>query len=206
MGSVFGKIDVECARFTVNRRLPDGIEIRHYAPCVAVETACQSLVSSDGNNNAFRRLAKYIGVFGTPENEAAQTVAMTAPVMNTKPQTVAMTAPVMNSNGMMQFLLPAKYQTVAEAPKPTNKDVHLRQMDARWLAALTFSGTASDAVAEKRAAQLHAALVVAGILEQDSEMGTFEVARFNPPWTIPPFKTNEVLMAVPPQQSTPNSG
>merc|ERR1719201_1551961 len=96
MGMVFGKIDVECARYTVQRQLAKGMEIRRYAPCVAVETPCTAL--SKDNDGAFRRLAKYIGVFGTPQNSAAQAVAMPAPVVN--------------HAGMMAFLLPAIYQRV----------------------------------------------------------------------------------------------
>ena len=194
MGMVFGKIDVECARYTVQRQLAKGMEIRRYAPCVAVETPCTAL--SKDNDGAFRRLAKYIGVFGTPQNSAAQAVAMTAPVVNHAPQAVAMTAPVVNQSGMMAFLLPAIYQRVEDAPTPSDPAVSLRQVEERTLAAVTFSGTVTEAAAEQRAAGLHAALVENAVLPAGSAVPPFEVARFNPPWTLPPFRTNEILMPV----------
>ena len=194
MGSAFGKIDVECAAYTVTRVLSKGMEVRLYAPCVAVETPCTAL--SKDNDGAFRRLAKYIGVFGTPQNSAAQAVAMTAPVINA-PAAIAMTAPVVNQAGMMAFILPAAYQLVNQAPTPSDPAVTLRQVAARTLAANTFSGTATDAVAEQRAAELHAALVEHGVLPPGSVVPPFELARYNPPWTPSPFRKNEILMPVP---------
>jgi hypothetical protein len=55
---VFGKIDVECARYSVLKTVGENIELRRYMPCVAVETPCARL---DGRDGAFGRLASYIG-------------------------------------------------------------------------------------------------------------------------------------------------
>jgi hypothetical protein len=55
---VFGKIDVECASYIVLKTVVEGIELRRYASCVAVETPCARM---DGRDGAFGRLASYIG-------------------------------------------------------------------------------------------------------------------------------------------------
>ena len=55
---VFGKIDVECASYIVLKTVVEGIELRRYAACVAVETPCARM---DGRDGAFGRLASYIG-------------------------------------------------------------------------------------------------------------------------------------------------
>jgi hypothetical protein len=55
---VFGKIDVECAQYSVLKTIGEGIELRRYTPCVAAETPCARM---DGRDGAFGRLASYIG-------------------------------------------------------------------------------------------------------------------------------------------------
>ena len=71
-------------------------EVRSYGSRVAVETP--------NDSNAFNRLAAYIGVSGTPQNQAAvpsaesvedsESIDMTAPVVVTEPENIDMTAPV----------------------------------------------------------------------------------------------------------------
>merc|ERR1719424_2615122 len=123
MGIVFGSIDVEQASYTVEATIhqpPLGtIEVRKYHSALAAQV--DSGTSSE--DQAFKNLARYIGVFGTPQNQGAgtapETVAMTALVVTTA-QPVAMTAPVVNSHETMQFILPAGL-TLDTAPKPTNQ-------------------------------------------------------------------------------------
>ena len=107
MGSVFGKIDVaEQAAYKTIKTFAN-FEIRLYAESVAVETPCGTSLSSPEHNIAFRRLAAYIGVIGTPQNtknseNAPEQIAMTAPVLTSTPaknnsEQIAMTAPVLTS-------------------------------------------------------------------------------------------------------------
>eukprot|EP00051_Salpingoeca_urceolata_P009653 m.117298 g.117298 ORF g.117298 m.117298 type:complete len:131 (+) comp16396_c0_seq6:420-812(+) len=100
MGMVFGKIDVETPAHKVIST-QDGWEHRRYPAAVAAEVSTASFETrADFDNQAFRVLANYIGVFGTPKNKAATTgdepsaVAMTAPVVSG--EQVAMTAPVLS--------------------------------------------------------------------------------------------------------------
>merc|ERR1712086_219296 len=86
MGIVFGSIDVEQASYTVEATIhqpPLGtIEVRKYHSALAAQV--DSGTSSE--DQAFKNLARYIGVFGTPQNQGA----------GTAPETVAMTAPVVH--------------------------------------------------------------------------------------------------------------
>ena len=68
---------------------------------------------------------------------------------------------------------------------------------SRTMAALTFSGSAgTDAVALKAKA-LRQALVEAKLLTaEEAEATPFELARFNPPFTLPPLRTNEIMIPV----------
>eukprot|EP01052_Picozoa_sp_SAG31_P034321 SAG31_NODE_3996_length_3679_cov_1.092179_3_plen_139_part_00 len=114
----------------------------------------------ESTGDAFRLLARYIGVFGDPANQASQgtdsaglrtrqplssqseKVEMTAPVLlETRSEKIAMTAPVLMkpensaSNAVtersMSFILPSKYQSVADCPIPTDSRVAIKQLPAR---------------------------------------------------------------------------
>jgi hypothetical protein len=127
-----------------------------------------------------------------------------------------MTAPVINTSGggggeqasetpgTMSFVLPSKYKAVDQAPKPADPLVTLRQVPERDAAVLTFYGTASDSAVNKRAAELAAVLKKEGIPPlhpAPSEKGVpeYEVLRYNPPFTLPFLRTNEILIEVPRQ-------
>eukprot|EP00121_Abeoforma_whisleri_P012913 Awhi_evm1s11920 len=62
MGIVFGKVDVESPAHEVIK-VGQGYEIRKYPSAVAAE------VMTNGDDNGFRILANYIGVFGDPQNK-----------------------------------------------------------------------------------------------------------------------------------------
>merc|ERR1712071_716826 len=119
-------------------------EVRRYGSRVAIETV--------NDNRAFNRLAEYIGVGGTPQNNGSMAINMTAPVtidttapvtidmtapvvidmtepVVTTPESIDMTAPVVTSeNGFMQFILPAEYEFVSQAPVPLSDEVWLVQL------------------------------------------------------------------------------
>jgi hypothetical protein len=169
MGMIFGKIDVECAKHTIlyppSFAQHNDYSLRKYAPHVLAS------VPSDAaqENEMFRILARYIGVFGTPENTALST-----------PETIAMTAPVLNTGGQqsmsMSFVLPNKYQKAQEAPQPTDSRVKLIEVPERFVAVKTFSGTVS----------MEEATIMADEFKHDLENKGFncidwQLARYNPP-------------------------
>ncbi|KNC84029.1 hypothetical protein SARC_03740 [Sphaeroforma arctica JP610] len=215
MGIVLGKVDVETPKYTTVYEGKD-YAVRRYPPAVAAEVSYKL-----GEDNAFRVLAKYIGVFGTPENKSttvesgeSEPIAMTAPVITTadvnperhlhdgfcKPEAVAMTAPVVSTpknheeKESMAFLLPAKY-TLQNAPRPNNESVRLRAVPSRCVAVLTYSyNTTMDEAREKKD-RLLPTFTADGItaLEKGQK---WTLARYNPPFTLPWMKTNEVHIEV----------
>ena len=215
MGQVVGKIDVEQAKYeTVWEK--DDVEIRRYDSAVAVETkfTCTKAdcVQGSGNSEAFQRLAKYIGVFGTPENQldsSSEKISMTAPVLSStnKPEKISMTAPVLNNleseqEGTLAFILPHNY-TIENAPKPKNPKVYLREIPAQHVAAIRFSGSCDEKMAEDKATELKNILAREGIeisdetkLKMKEHEQYWQLARYNPPWTLPFKRTNDVLITV----------
>ena len=87
----------------------------------------------------------------------------------------------------MQFTLPS---SVANPPKPTSSSVKvLTRPEATW-AVHRYRGANSREHADDLAVKLKAQLREDG--QQIDEREDYEWHRFNPPWTIPPLRTNEI--------------
>ncbi|WP_298951822.1 heme-binding protein [uncultured Methylobacterium sp.] len=175
----------EMPAYTVAGRLDGGVEIRSYAPRLAVETDA----GGQGDGAAFGRLFRYI----TGANRAGGRIAMTAPV-EVGGRRIAMTAPVeQGAGGTMRFFLP---RAVAEAgaPEPTEPGVRLVEVPAERVAALGFSGRATPEARADREAALARALAAAGI--EAREVPVF--MGYDPPFAIPFLRRNEVAVRLGP--------
>lgn len=166
------------------------IEIRQYNPMLIAEVQ-MSGKREDAIGDGFRLLADYI--FGN--NIANQDIAMTAPVQQQESTKIAMTAPVQQqSTGddwQVSFVMPSEY-TMDTLPKPVNERVALKEIPAKTFAAITFSGTNSDENVQK-----HEKILLEYIEANDlSVIGTPKYAFYNPPWTLPPMRRNEVMIEI----------
>lgn len=180
------------------------LEIRRYAPLIVAETLVEGDMDS-ASNRGFRLIADYI--FGNN-----QRIAMTAPVVTEpavaepKPaaEKIAMTAPVSiepqsgEASSMagvkrwrIHFVMPSQY-SLASLPKPVNPLVTLREVPAKTYAALTYSGFNTEAAVQEKTDEL-ANWVKAKKLEP---LGKPQLARYNPPWTLPWWRRNEILQEV----------
>ncbi|KAF3334096.1 heme-binding-like protein [Carex littledalei] len=197
MGMMLGKITVETPKFEVLHSCPD-YEIRRYNPSVVAEVTYDPKQLKGDRDGGFMILANYIGALGQPQNSKPEKIAMTAPVItktSPEPEKIAMTAPVITTgDGMvtMQFVLPSKYQKVDDAPKPTDERVVIKEEGEKKYAVVRFSGMATDKVVEEKVRKLKESL------ERDGHkgVGDFLLARYNPPWTLPPLRTNEIMIPV----------
>lgn len=201
MGMVFGKIGVETPKFEVIKSTED-YEIRKYSPCVVAEVTYDPSSSQfKGNKDGgFMVLANYIGALGNPQNTKPEKIAMTAPVITkeTSGEKIAMTAPVVTKEEKdkrvvtMQFILPSAYGKAEEAPKPIDETVVIREEGERKFGVVKFGGVASEEVVREKVERLRMGLERDGF----KVVGDFLLARYNPPWTIPAFRTNEVMIPV----------
>ncbi|WP_304171740.1 heme-binding protein [Phenylobacterium aquaticum] len=168
------------------------VEIRRYGPRLAAEASAGG-TEEQARNAGFRKVAGYI--FGG--NVAKRSIAMTAPVAQAS-QKIAMTAPVAQTAGpggtwTVQFTMPAQY-TRATLPAPRDPAVRIVDLPAQDYAVLRFSGsTDAKAVAAKTEA-LKAALAQAsaGWHATGAPVAWF----YDPPWTLPGFRRNEVAVPV----------
>ncbi|KAG6493949.1 heme-binding-like protein At3g10130, chloroplastic [Zingiber officinale] len=194
MGLLLGKITVETPKYEVLHTCPD-YEIRSYSPCVVAEVTYPTGHDRDAG---FKILADYIGALGPPRNRRIEKIPMTAPVI-TAGEKIAMTAPVLTAGGKgggevtMRFVLPSsEYARADEAPAPLDERVAVRDEAAGKYAVARFSGVATEAAVAERVERLRRSL------ERDGRrvVGEYVLARYNPPWTLPPLRTNEVMLPV----------
>ena len=184
--SAFGGKAAPEPEFTaISKEAP--FELRSYPELVVVKTAM-----NDGTRGGFGRLFDYI----SGANGGKRKIAMTAPVLETEKGTeIAMTAPVLrNQTGAgqeMAFILPKEF-TTETAPVPTDPAVILDVIAPRSVAVISFSGVArDDDVAEARR-KLEAWIAAKGL----TATGPAELAQYNPPWTVPAMRRNEVLIPI----------
>ncbi|GAN51459.1 SOUL family heme-binding protein [Methylobacterium radiotolerans] len=171
--------------YTVVARLDRGVEIRSYAPRLAVETDARG----QGDGDAFGRLFRYI----TGANRAGDRIAMTAPV-ESGGRRLAATVPVeRDGTGTMRFFLP-RAVAAAGAPAPTGPGVRLVEVPAELVAALRFSGRLTPEAWAAQAGILAAVLAAAG----RAPAGAPFVMGYDPPFAIPFLRRNEVAVRLPP--------
>jgi hypothetical protein len=89
------------------------------------------------------------------------------------------------------FVLPEGL-TAASAPAPTDPSVTLRDLPSRRVASIRFSGRFRNATAEMKRRFLADWLASRGL----PHSGDWRVAGYNPPWTIPALRRNEVLVTL----------
>jgi hypothetical protein len=178
-------------RYTV-LAAPDNLEIRQYGPRIAAETAIAGSDDSAALNEGFRRLAGYI--FGA--NRGKQKIEMTVPVTQQKGETIAMTAPVGQSRGadgqsVIRFFMPAEW-TMETLPVPENPAVTLMRVPGETMAVLRFTGLAGVSTIAARQAELLQKLDSTAWKPTGEPLAWF----YDPPWTIPFLRRNEVAVPV----------
>lgn len=178
--------------YSVVEVLTSGIEVRTYAARTAAQTTVEAKGRSSNEGRAFSVLANYI--FGG--NKGSNSIAMTTPVeASTRPAQIAMTSPVeaASSSGsyQMRFFLPEGYDAKT-APIPNDARVKLVELPETTMAVLRFTGSRDDADVDRFKAQLLATLE-RGQWKPEGEPVAFF---YDPPWTLPPLRRNEVAVSV----------
>src|SRR5512139_502340 len=181
---------IEEAAYTVTTR--DGaFEIRDYAPHVVAETLVEGTLEEAGNN-AFRKLFRYI----SGGNRSREKVAMTAPVSQ-QPQgeKIAMTAPVAQQRARerwaVSFMMPSS-STLETLPAPEDQQVALRQVPARRMAAVRYSGSLSDQGYRRNLEKLESWMREKGLVPAGDPVW----ARYNSPFSLWFLRRNEILVPV----------
>jgi hypothetical protein len=180
---------VEQAKYDVVESQGD-IQVRDYAPMIMAEAEVSG-ERKEAINKGFRIIADYI--FGN--NAPKQNVAMTAPVIQQPAEKIAMTAPVTQESASgswkVRFVMPANY-TMDTLPKPNNDAVKLEKVPGKRFAVIRFSGMAGEDSLKEHTDALNAFI-------KDKKLEPLSQATyafFNPPWTLPFLRRNEVMVEI----------
>lgn len=170
---------LEEPKYTVIDQLPGGIEIRQYE----ARTYASSRVEGTGmeaRRQGFRLLFDYIA----GENNDDEEISMTIPVATE----------IEDKEHVMQFFLPSKYDE-SSAPAPKNPNISIGTIAPRVEAALEYSGSQS-----KQRAEMHAFLMKNALEDTNWQMkGDIRSMFYNPPFSIPFMRRNEVVVEVAPK-------
>lgn len=181
---------IEEAPYTVIKA-SGAFELRDYEPHILAETLVDGALE-DAGNKAFRRLFSYI----SGANHSRSSIAMTAPVSQASTgEKISMTAPVGQQRSAGQwavsFMMPAR-SSLATLPVPDDSSIILRQVPARRMAAVRYSGTWSE-----KNYLSHKEKLERWIGENGFEITGEPVwARYNPPFTPWFLRRNEILIPV----------
>lgn len=188
--SVFGVRTVEILNYEVLQE--DGkFDIRQYEDYWVARTKIDGeyRISSD---KGFRLLFNYIA----GGNKQQEKIAMTGPVMQQEQgEKIAMTGPVIvqksGKSWIMEFVLPSKYNEL-QPPEPLNPAVSVFKVPGYRAAALRYSGNLREEKYNIKVKKLLDIVQSKGL----QSIGEPFSAGYDPPWTIPFLKRNEVLIVV----------
>jgi len=144
-------------------------EVREYPAMTVARTAM-----GDGD---FMRLFRFI----SGGNEAEQKIAMTAPVL----------VQHKGEDSGMSFVVPREV-AAKKVPAPKASDVSVDEMPAAKFAVFTYSGRRTDANEAEALAKLRAWAEKKNLNTEGEPM----FAYYDPPWTLPFMRRNEVMLRV----------
>ena len=170
-------------------------EVRTYDSKLIAEVVLEGEMS-DATSAGFRLLADYIFGNNTAPSGRSEKISMTAPVtVENRSEKIAMTAPVAiqseQKGWRVWFVMPSHF-SLATLPKPNNPLVLIKPIAAKRYAVVRFSGWVDDEKMQAKVKELSAWVAVKKLTSK----GQPELARYNPPWTLPFLRRNEVMLEI----------
>lgn len=181
---------VEEAKYKVLREA-GGFELREYESHILAETTVDGEFE-DAGSEAFGRLFKYI----SGNNKQQQEVAMTSPVgQESLSQKIGMRSPVgqqkQDGKWVVSFMMPASF-TLETTPEPKDPNISIREVPARLIAAVRYSGFWSENSYRRNLAKLQDWIANNRL----TRLGEAKWARYNPPYLPWFLRRNEILVPV----------
>jgi hypothetical protein len=171
----------------------EAFELRAYSAKIVAETLVSGSMDQ-ASSAGFRLIADFIFGNNTAASGGNEKISMTTPVtMEPKSEKISMTTPLSMEQAQgqwrVQFVMPSEY-TLDSLPKPNNPAVMVRAVPASNYAVIRFSGLAGEAKTAAKTTDLLVWLESRGV----TPIGKPELARYNPPWTLPFLRRNEVMV------------
>jgi len=172
----------------------DRFEIREYAPKIIAQIEVFGDFDQ-ASSKGFKVLADYI--FGNNKSKDGNSrIEMTAPVeMEPLPQKIDMTRPVLTEGNdntwIVSFIMPNEF-TLETLPEPNDKNIKILSIPKEKYAVIVFSGLVRES------SYLEKENLLIQFIEENKlkTSGEIKIARYNPPWTLPFFRRNELMLKV----------
>jgi len=152
------------------------IEVREYTEYIVAKTSIEK-TTLEMNNSMFRVLAGYI--FGG--NSKRESIPMTAPVITEENN---------SSYNMIFFMLDA--DKIDDLPIPNNQDISIEVMNIGKTISISFGMWANEDRIDRNKRKLDK-YIRSNHIQVESDM---MVAQYNSPWTMPPFRRNELIYRI----------
>ncbi len=170
-------------------------ELRLYEPKIIAEVEVDGDMSA-ASRKGFRQIADFIFGNNTAQSGKSEKISMTAPVaIKPASEKIAMTAPVgvqqSEKGWRVSFVMPSQY-TLETLPKPNNPQISIKQLPAKKFALIRFSGLVDEEKMQAKSAELNQWIT----MKKLNPVGIPELARYNPPWTLPFLRRNELMIEV----------
>ena len=169
-------------------------EIREYAPRIIAQVKINGNFD-EASSTGFRGLADFI--FGNNSiNNESEKISMTAPVIaEPTSKKIPMTAPVLaeeeENQWFISFVMPKEY-SLQTLPKPNNSEITLTNLPKEKFAVIIFSGLVRESSYDEKIILLNNFIKKKKL----KTLGSVQIARYNPPWTLPFFRRNELMIKV----------
>lgn len=188
----------------------DEFEIRQYAPMLIAEVSVVGDMDQ-ASSQGFRLIADYIfgnnKVIGKSESEK---ISMTTPVTieplsskieMTSPVTIAPLETALNMQTSREwrvnFVMPSQYN-LGNIPKPNNPQVTLREIPEKFFVVYNYSGFNTQSRVQNKSEKTIAWIKELGL----KPIGAPQLSRYDPPWTLPMFRRNEIMVEINKPSST----
>ena len=172
----------------------DKFEIREYAPKIIAQVEVFGDFDQ-ASSKGFKILADYI--FGNNiSKDGNSRIKMTTPVeMEPLSQKINMTKPVLTEGNdntwIVSFIMPNEF-TLETLPEPNNKNIKILSIPKEKYAVIIFSGLVRESSYEEKEKLLNQFIKEKKL----KSSGEIKIARYNPPWTLPFFRRNELMLKV----------
>ena len=187
IGPIMSNVEVPAYKILKKEQ---NIEIRQYPPLIIAEVKTAGS-RQDAIGDGFRILADFI--FGN--NEGEKQLSMNGPITQQQGIKIAMTAPVQqektDTEWAISFIMPSKF-SIDTIPNPINDRIKIIQIPSKRYAVITFSGRSTEANLTKHTNKLE--IYMNG--SSYSKVGNAKYAFYNPPWTLPFLRRNEVQFEI----------
>lgn len=192
--SVFGVSSTKEAKYQTVYK-DKVFSVRNYEPVMIAEVTLPGKTYAQVSGKAFSMLFQYISGKNSTQGE----IAMTTPVVSqqtSSSEKISMTTPVLVDSKTkdawtMAFVLPEKY-TPKNTPKPLNSEVKIFERPEMKVAVIQFSGTLTPDSKAKNMDKLRTWAKSKNYVLT----GKAIYASYDPPWTLPKFRRNEVQIKI----------